>query len=158
MDTTIQPATHFRPVSETMFQAFRGDGFVEFDSLISPDELEYISSTLMKPRETEAGFSEGSQFQVISATDGGGPARFRRILHPRDFAPGLFDTSFYQTTETAARQILGNSVRVEADISLLKPARIGSHTPRHQDKAFLDPAETCSTRTAINQRREAPGL
>ena len=39
-----------------------------------------------------------------------------------------------------AEQILGGAVRFKADISLMKPARIGEATPWHQDEAFQDPA------------------
>jgi hypothetical protein len=137
MDTA---PTHHGPVDETTVQAFRKDGFVAYDPMIPPDELEYIRSTLMKLHETGAGFAEGAQFDAISATDASGPARFPQILHPRNFAPGLLETSFYKAAQAAARQILGESTRFKADISLLKPARIGSETPWHQDEAFLDPA------------------
>jgi hypothetical protein len=159
MDTTVQLLTHFPPVGETTFQAFHGHRFVEFDPLIPPDESDCIGSTLMKLHGARAGFPEGSRFHAIIAMYGDRPARFLRSLHPRDdFEPGRLETSFCHTAEAAARQIPGDPIRLEADKSLLRPARIGSIRSRHQDVAFPDPAEPCSMRSAINQPQEAPDL
>lgn len=72
--------------------------------------------------------------------DGSAPARFPQILHPRAFAPELVGTPFFKMARAIAEQLLGPDVRFKADISLMKPARIGGATPWHQDEAFQDPA------------------
>ena len=140
MDTIVQNSLSVGPLSKVTLDAYRADGFVAFDPILPEPELQYIRDTLLKLHETGAGFKEGAQFDAISATDSNGPKRFPQILHPRNFAPGLLDTQFFQVAQAAARQILGENIRFKADISLLKPAEIGAATPWHQDEAFLDPA------------------
>ncbi|MBN8903722.1 MAG: phytanoyl-CoA dioxygenase family protein [Rhodospirillales bacterium] len=121
-------------------ETFQRDGFLAFDPKIPAAEIESIRQMLMTLHESDTGFAEGALFDAIGVDDGQQPRRFPQILHPRAFAPGLLQTSFYRNAEAVARQILGEHVRFKADISLLKPARIGAATPWHQDEAFQDPA------------------
>lgn len=79
-------------------------------------------------------------FDAMGVDDGSTPARFPQILHPRNFAPELIDTPWFRTAHAIAEQLLGPGVRFKADISLMKPARIGEATPWHQDEAFQDPS------------------
>ena len=75
----------------------------------------------------------------MGVDDGHAPRRFPQILHPRSFAPELLESAFFHTARGIAEQLLGSGVRFKADISLMKPARIGEVTPWHQDEAFQDP-------------------
>lgn len=140
MSVSVQLPTGFRPsVSDSFVEIFRRDGFALFEPNLPVAEIDLIRRTLMNLHVTGAGFSEGAQFDAISADDSGGPKRFPQILHPRNFAPLLLETEFYRKAHAAAREILGENIRFKADISLLKPARIGAATPWHQDEAFLNP-------------------
>jgi hypothetical protein len=118
---------------------FESEGFLAFDPHVPASEIALIRDVLMTLHDNNTGYKEGALFDAIDAEDGNGPRRFPQILHPRVFAPKLTDTQFFQTVSAIARQILGNEVRFKADISLLKPARIGAATPWHQDEAFQDP-------------------
>ena len=122
-------------------ETFQRDGFLAFDPKIPAAEIESIRQMLMTLHESDTGFAEGALFDAIGVDDGQQPRRFPQILHPRAFAPGLLQTSFYRNAEAVARQILGEHVRFKADISLLKPARIGAATPWHQDEAYWNPAK-----------------
>ncbi len=140
MSASVQFAAAPSPaISRGVVEKFREDGFAIFDPQLPETEIDLIRRTLMKLHETGAGFSEGAQFDAISSNDSDGPKRFPQILHPRNFAPLLLETEFYRVAHAAAQEILGENIRFKADISLLKPARIGAATPWHQDEAFLNP-------------------
>jgi Phytanoyl-CoA dioxygenase (PhyH) len=127
-------------LTASMVERFREDGFLAFDTGLSPGDLAALRATLVGLHRENVGFEEGALFDAMGVDDGSAPARFPQILHPRSFAPELIGNSFYQTARAIAEQILGSAVRFKADISLMKPARIGGTTPWHQDEAFQDPA------------------
>jgi hypothetical protein len=127
-------------LTASMVERFRADGFLVFDTGLSPGDLATLRATLAGLHRENVGFEEGALFDAMGVDDGSAPARFPQILHPRSFAPELIGNSFYQTARAIAEQILGSAVRFKADISLMKPARIGGTTPWHQDEAFQDPA------------------
>lgn len=127
------------PLSRDQVARFRADGFVVLDPFIPADEIRTIRETLLALHAQEKGFREGALFDAIGVDDGRKPMRFPQILHPRAFAPGLIETAFFRYAQAMARQLLGDTARFKADISLMKPARIGAATPWHQDEAFQDP-------------------
>jgi hypothetical protein len=123
-----------------LVQRFREAGFVAFDSGLSSHEIIEMRRILADLHSTRAGFDEGAMFDAMGVDDGSALPRFPQIMHPRAFAPELIGNSFYQMARRVAEQLLGREVRFKADISLMKPARIGAPTPWHQDEAFQDPA------------------
>jgi hypothetical protein len=123
-----------------MIARFREDGFLAFDTGLPLEAVAALRETLTGLHAERVGFEEGALFDAMGPDDGSGPARFPQILHPRSFAPELIGSGFYQLARGIAEQILGSDVRFKADISLMKPARIGDATPWHQDEAFQDPA------------------
>lgn len=122
-----------------MVDRFRQEGFLAFDTGLAPDDIAALRRTLVGLHNENVGFEEGALFDAMGPDDGTAPARFPQILHPRSFAPELIDHRFYQGARAIAEQLLGRGVRFKADISLMKPARIGGATPWHQDEAFQDP-------------------
>jgi hypothetical protein len=123
-----------------MVERFREDGFLAFDPGIASSDIAALRTTLLALHNENVGFEEGALFDAMGLDDGSTPPRFPQILHPRSFAPELIGNSFYQVARGIAEQLLGSEVRFKADISLMKPARIGDATPWHQDEAFQDPA------------------
>jgi ectoine hydroxylase-related dioxygenase (phytanoyl-CoA dioxygenase family) len=123
-----------------LIERFREDGFLAFDTGLPAHDIMAIREVLTGLHNDNVGFEEGALFDALGVDDGSAPARFPQILHPRSFAPELIGNSFYQVARSIAEQILGSKVRFKADISLMKPARIGDATPWHQDEAFQDPA------------------
>jgi hypothetical protein len=128
-----------RVLDQDEIDQFQRDGFLSFLSNVPPAELKLIRDTLVELHEKGTGFSEGAQFDAMGIDDGEEPRRFPQILHPRSFATHLVRTEFFRTAHDIARQLLGDNVRFSADISLMKPARIGSPTPWHQDEAYHNP-------------------
>jgi hypothetical protein len=123
-----------------MVERYREQGFLAFDTGLSAEDITALREVLLGLHTTNAGFEEGALFDAMGADDGSTEARFPQILHPRAFAPELNGTRFYQVARGVAEQLLGKDVRFKADISLMKPARIGEKTPWHQDEAFQDPS------------------
>lgn len=123
-----------------MIKRFREDGFLPFNTGIPACDIAALRQILVGLHKENVGFEEGALFDAMGVDDGSAPARFPQILHPRSFAPELIGNSFYQMARGMAEQLLGGEVRFKADISLMKPARIGGPTPWHQDEAFQDPA------------------
>jgi hypothetical protein len=122
-----------------MVERFREEGFLAFDPGIASRDIAALRTTLLALHNENVGFDEGALFDAMGIDDGSTPPRFPQILHPRSFAPELIGNSFYQVARGIAEQVLGSEVRFKADISLMKPARIGEATPWHQDEAFQDP-------------------
>lgn len=122
-----------------MFQDFRRYGFVIVDGLVSSAEVVFIKDTLLKLHETNAGYDEGAQFDAV-AGGGNGTQRFPQILGPSNYAHNLARTRYHELGLQIAKQVLGDKARFKSDISFLKPPRIGSDTPWHQDEAFGNPA------------------
>lgn len=120
--------------------SFHRNGFLAFNSGIPARDIAALRGILAGLHARNVGYEEGALFDAMGIDDGSAPARFPQILHPRSFAPELIDNSFYPIARGIAEQLLGSEVRFKADISLMKPARIGEATPWHQDEAFQDPA------------------
>jgi ectoine hydroxylase-related dioxygenase (phytanoyl-CoA dioxygenase family) len=121
-------------------ERFRAAGFLVFDTGLSEADVATIRGMLSGLHSRNVGFKEGALFDAMGPDDGSAPARFPQILHPRAFAPELTGTPYFRAARSIAEQLLGPGVRFKADISLMKPARIGGATPWHQDEAFQDPA------------------
>ena len=122
-----------------MVDRFRQDGFLAFDTGLPSGDVAGLRRILVSLHAENVGFEEGALFDAMGVDDGSSPARFPQILHPRSFAPELIGHAFSQVARGIAEQLLGSEVRFKADISLMKPARIGEATPWHQDEAFQDP-------------------
>lgn len=120
-------------------ERYRADGFLPFQTGLQPQDVTTLRGMLAGLHSRNMGFAEGALFDAMGVDDGTTPARFPQILHPRAFAPELTGTPFFRAAHAIAEQLLGPGVRFKADISLMKPARIGGATPWHQDEAFQDP-------------------
>jgi hypothetical protein len=126
-------------LDKTLIDRWRKDGFLAFDSGLPASDIASLRQTLVRLHEENVGYEEGALFDATGVDDGSAPARFPQILHPRSFAPELVESRFFRMAHAIAEQILGGGVRFKADISLMKPARIGDPTPWHQDEAFQAP-------------------
>lgn len=128
------------PLTPQQVAQYHGDGFLVFDPGLTRGDIALLRGVLAGLHSRNVGYEEGALFDAMGPDDGGAPARFPQILHPRSFAPELNDTPFFQKARAIAEQLLGPDIRFKADISLMKPARIGEATPWHQDEAFQDPS------------------
>ena len=123
-----------------MVERFHQNGFLTFETGLTASDVAAMRRALSDLHNNKVGYEEGALFDAMGVDDGSAPARFPQILHPRSFAPELIGNRYYELARSIAEQILGSEVRFKADISLMKPARIGLATPWHQDEAFQDPA------------------
>jgi hypothetical protein len=128
------------PLGSEALDAFRRDGFITINRLIGPSEISLLSTILLNLHEENIGFKEGAQFDAALADADVKQRRFPQILNPHVFAKELMGTEFHKLGAAIAKQILGKNARFRSDISFLKPAKIGSDTPWHQDEAFDNPA------------------
>jgi ectoine hydroxylase-related dioxygenase (phytanoyl-CoA dioxygenase family) len=121
---------------------FRRDGFIAINELVSGVEITRIRDILFRLHQNNVGFNEGAQFDAAAALEGGDikDRRFPQILHPHTYARELTTTEFFRVGMSIAKQVLGDKARFKMDISFMKPPRIGSDTPWHQDEAFGNPA------------------
>lgn len=128
------------PLGADARRSFLERGFMAIPDMVSTAEVMRIKAILTSLHDDNVGYGEGAQYDALGLDDGSEPKKFPQIMHPRNFAPHLISGEFYRRAEAMARQLLGPDARLKADISLLKPARIGPPTPWHQDGAF-QPAE-----------------
>ena len=118
--------------------AYKRDGFIVIPQLISPEEADLLRSVLLNLHDNMIGFKEGAQFDAVGLDDGS-ERRFPQILNPRLLVPGLDQFEYFKVGLSIAKQILGETARLMSDVTFLKPPRIGSATPWHQDVAFGNP-------------------
>jgi len=126
-------------LDDSVLAAFHRDGFIVVDQLVPADEIAHIRDIILRLHDQNVGFKEGAQFDAVAPDGDVKERRFPQILNPRLFAPELMATNYHKLGAELARQILGDEARFKADISFMKPARIGSVTGWHQDEAFGDP-------------------
>ena len=125
-------------ITDDALAAFQRDGFVVIDQLISPEETARLRAILLYLHEKKVGFDEGALFDAVGFDDGA-EQRFPQILNPRFLAPELQKSEYFDIGLSIAKQILGKTASIRGDVTFFKPARIGSHTPWHQDAAFGNP-------------------
>jgi hypothetical protein len=125
-------------LSDKALAEYRRDGYVVVDRLLPQSEVEHLRKILLGLHEGKVGFKEGALFDAIGLDDGSEP-RFPQITDPRLLAPELKNSKYFEVALAIARQILGETARLRADITFLKPPKIGSDTPWHQDQAFGNP-------------------
>jgi ectoine hydroxylase-related dioxygenase (phytanoyl-CoA dioxygenase family) len=125
-------------LTDEALAAYERDGFLVIAELIPPEETTRLRSTLSSLHEQKIGFKEGALFDAVGLDDGS-EQRFPQIINPSSLAPELKKSEYYEVALSIAKQILGKGARIRGDISFLKPPRIGSHTPWHQDEAFGNP-------------------
>jgi Phytanoyl-CoA dioxygenase (PhyH) len=135
MTATLTKAS---PDDETLAD-FQRNGFVSIKHLVSAAEVARIKAILLRLYESNTGFKEGAQFDAAGPDGDLKARRFPQILSPRIYAPELTSGEFYKAALRLAKSILGDKARLKNDFSFMKPPRIGSDTPWHQDEAFGNP-------------------
>lgn len=127
-----------------IIEAYDRDGYAVIDRLVGEEEVERIRTILTHMHKTNVGFKEGAQFDA-AAPDGDLKARrFPHLDRPHDFAKELLQTEYFRKASEIARAVLGDKARFKGDISFMKPAKIGSITPWHQDVSFSNPLFECN--------------
>jgi ectoine hydroxylase-related dioxygenase (phytanoyl-CoA dioxygenase family) len=128
-----------RGLSEASMASYKEQGYVSVEDMIPPEEVRQIRDTLLGLFARRAGYEEGAQYDFFGRDDANAPQNFPSLHDPTHYAPELAKTEFHKRALAIARQLLGKDAALYGEHALLKPARIGPHTPWHQDEAFRSP-------------------
>jgi ectoine hydroxylase-related dioxygenase (phytanoyl-CoA dioxygenase family) len=117
---------------------FRENGFLALDSLASAEEVERMRGAYDRIFADRSGREVGDQFDLAGTDEEGREAVLPQILNPSRYAPDLAEGAYRARALAICRQLLGDEAEMGGDHAILKPARIGSETPWHQDEAYWD--------------------
>jgi ectoine hydroxylase-related dioxygenase (phytanoyl-CoA dioxygenase family) len=119
---------------------FQENGYLVVEKLVDRDEISWMRAAYDRIFEQRAGREVGDHFDLAGTDDEGVEAKLPQILNPSRYAPELLDGRFRARILNIAKTLLGDSAEIGGDHAILKPARIGTATPWHQDEAYWDPA------------------
>lgn len=126
-------------VSEEEVAFFRREGYLSIDRITTDDEVATMREAYDQIFAQRAGREEGMEFDLAGTDEEGAEATLPQILEPRNYSPALRDSLYEANALAIARQLLGPEVGPGGAHAILKPARIGSPTPWHQDEAYWGP-------------------
>jgi ectoine hydroxylase-related dioxygenase (phytanoyl-CoA dioxygenase family) len=118
---------------------FEEQGYLRFESLTTPEEIQDIRNSLAKLFQKKAGEKEGAFADLVAGIDHAHELSSPQILNPVNYLPMLRQTQCFKNALRLARQLLGQEARCFFDLSILKKPKFGAATPWHQDEAFRDP-------------------
>ena len=116
--------------------SFQVNGFMAVQAIATQEDVALIRAALERLFARQAGRSEGMLFDMAGPDDDRTQARLPQLLDPRNYAPELLKTDFFDNSQRLARTLLGPKARFVADHALRKPPHTGAETPWHQDDAF----------------------
>jgi phytanoyl-CoA hydroxylase len=141
----IQIAADAPPLSATAIAQFRRDGFVVLRAALGPrhiaaciQALTDLATGALPVRETSLMFEAGA---TDSAADR--EMRIRKYMDFTEDAPALKAAANSRLLHLALDQLLGQGRVLFQEMALVKPPRIGSEKPWHQDASYFrltDPA------------------
>lgn len=126
------------PLTSEQVAFFRDKGFLALPELVPLDEVETMREVYDRLFERRAGREVGDQFDLAGTDEEGVEAVLPQILNPSHYAPELAEGRYRQFALEICRRLLGPEAELGGDHAILKPARIGSETPWHQDEAYWD--------------------
>src|SRR5688572_102716 len=119
---------------------FHENGFLALDSLTTQEEVAWMRDVYDRLFLERAGREVGDQFDLAGTDEEDKEAALPQILNPVKYAPELAEGLFRVNAFAVCRALLGPEATMGGDHAILKPARIGSETPWHQDEAYWDEA------------------
>ena len=119
---------------------FNENGFLALDALTTQEEVAWMRDIYDRLFQERAGREVGDQFDLAGTDEEGKEALLPQILNPVKYAPELSEGLFRVNALAVVQALLGPEVTMGGDHAILKPARIGSETPWHQDEAYWDEA------------------
>ncbi|CAM6054507.1 unnamed protein product [Sphagnum tenellum] len=127
-------------LSQHSLYELQQNGFTSIDQLVDASEVNRLLAILTRLHENKVGFAEGALYNAAGADGDAKSQRFPQFVDPHIFAKELLDSEYFRQATKIAQQVFGENVRFKGSISFMKPAKIGSTTPWHQDVAFTNPA------------------
>ncbi len=124
-------------LSEGELKSFSTNGFVAMTSISPPAELSAIRGILADLIARRVGEKEGSLFDTMVSSTSPDVPKSIQLTNPSIYNAWLLETDYVRNATRIAHQLLPNSF-LRCDFVLLKPAKVGSGTPWHQDEAYFD--------------------
>jgi len=120
--------------------ALEKNGHTTVKAICLKSDIEKIRALLGAMLTTKKAIREGSLFDTLTNAADGQGNRSIQISEPSVYAPELLKTSYVKEATRIAKEFISEDCFLMADYALLKPARVGTGTPWHQDEAFRDPS------------------
>lgn len=133
--------------------SFARDGFAPIANLATRADLGLLSATCDLLRRETTSPRRG----LMGSGDGDG--ELLQLLHPERAVPEILDTDFVRSGMDLGQRLLPNTALDWFTHAIIKPARVGLHTPWHQDVAY-DPVlhrPGCSIWLALDDATPASG-
>ncbi len=140
MDIAVRTDTSLLTPDEVA--AYRRDGFVVMRNLLGPrniaaciDALTGLARGTIPARETHLMFESGHDAATMTGEER--ELRIRKYMDFTNDAPALKAAANSRRLHLALDQILGQGRVLFQEMALVKPPRIGSEKPWHQDAAYF---------------------
>jgi ectoine hydroxylase-related dioxygenase (phytanoyl-CoA dioxygenase family) len=127
-------------ITQEQADFFREEGYLAVERITTDEEVVRMRGAYDEIFARRAGREEGMEYDVASADEEDTEPTLVQILEPGNYAEALRDSRYETNALAISRQLLGPGCVYVGAFALLKPARIGSATPWHQDTAYWDPA------------------
>ena len=123
-------------LSPEQIESYHENGFLSLDRITTDEEIEALLDVYDRLFTTETSQEERKE---LAELDEEGNETLPQVLAPRELAPELLETEYYENATAIAKQLLGEEAEFSGDHAIRKPARSGAETPWHQDEAYWDP-------------------
>jgi ectoine hydroxylase-related dioxygenase (phytanoyl-CoA dioxygenase family) len=141
-DECDPPASSFEVrLTAEQVAAFHRDGFTHVERITTDEELEWLEPIYACLFEGQGAFL-GGYFDLARPYDSEGEDLAPQVLVPEHRFPQLLATTTLRNAIAIAAQLLDRPVDAISSWGhmILKPPRVGSELPWHQDEAYWDPA------------------
>jgi phytanoyl-CoA hydroxylase len=130
------------PLNEDAIARYRRDGYLVIRNLLGPrnvaaciQALSDLATGHIKTRETTLMYEAGTRPEDLSPE--GRELHIRKYMDFTEEAPALKAAANSRRLHAALDQILGQGRVLFQEMALVKPPRIGSEKPWHQDAAYF---------------------
>jgi len=126
-------------LTQEQIEFFDREGYLAIESLTTPEDVAFLRESYDRIFAQQAGRGDGNQFDLAGTDEEGKAASLPQILGPAKYAPEMNDSLLLKNARALVKQLFGKDATCEIAHAILKPARVGSPTPWHQDAAYWGP-------------------
>jgi len=142
-------------LSEAEMEAYRRDGYLAYDRLLTEDEVQAILDRATKLIEDPP---KGVRIQIEPRVARGEVQPLSKLESIRKVEGLVENDDFFLRLARhplilgRIQDLLGSSIRMFRDALMMKPPRVGSEKPYHQDSAYwpIEPMDLCSVWIALD--------
>lgn len=131
-------------IDDEAYRRYREDGFIAIDDAFTSEQVRSWADALVglimgeNPEFNFIQFEAKSQERLDTLNSEERQDAVRKLYQFSDYHPALKELSVDPRIIAIATRIIGEPVKMIQDMALIKPPRVGSEKPWHQDKAFFD--------------------